>query len=379
MKHKRILIVSNFLYPEITPRAGRTTELAREFARRGYAVTLVVPNKQAYHDQPLDVEGVTVLYGDSPIAPEGAANARKKLRRFIPGWAMRAILYFWNHEFWAKYDKGVERRLMRLDGDFDMLMSISYPVAIHRAVMRAFARNPRLTARCRIAEFSDPPMRGEYNSSFFPAYGCFLRRMGRFFDRFVIPVENAMPCYLKYKPREEIAVIPQGFDNSGVRVREYRPHSRPTFAYAGRFYRNTRNPRPLFEHLASLDRDFEFVLYLIDVEPYFADMIEELRGKVKGTITVRPALPRNELIHELSAMDFVVNHQFSYSTATPSKLIDYALADRPVFSFSPVEFDTALLDRFLNGDYSGGLTLPPIGDYDIRNIGDKFEALMAGE
>ena len=369
---KNILIVSHFFYPEITPRALRITALVREFVREGHRVTVVLPNKQIYHDHPFDLSGVTVLYGDSAPVREGGVSSRKRLRRFIPEFVVRILLYFYNHEFFAKYDEGIERRLAAMSGDFDLLISSSYPVAIHRAVMKAFRRNSNLTARMKVAEFSDPPMRGEFNRSFFPAYHLFLHRMGRFFDRFVIPVRNALPCYTAYKPEGEIRVIPQGFDLSEVERQSYTPHERPTFAYAGRFYQHTRDPRVLFECLAAYEGDFLFVLYLIDCEPYFTRLIEEFQGKVRGKIVVRSPLPRRELIRELSGMDFIINQDYTYATATPIKLIDYSLASRPVFSFSATNFDRALFNRFLSGDYSGALRLPDISNYDIRTVARQF-------
>jgi hypothetical protein len=37
---KKVLIISEHLFPKPTPRANRTTELAKEFSRRGYKVTV---------------------------------------------------------------------------------------------------------------------------------------------------------------------------------------------------------------------------------------------------------------------------------------------------------------------------------------------------
>lgn len=376
MGMKKILIVSNFFYPEITPRAMRTAELAKEFARKGHSVTLVIPNKKIYRNNPVNINGINILFSDSPLSDDTKIPARKKIRKFIPDWGMRLLLYFYNHEYFAKYDKGIERRLMELEGDFDFLLSISYPAAIHRAVIKSFRKNKQLTARVKAAEFSDPPLRGEYNKKFFPAYGCFLKKAGNFFDRFIIPVENAKPCYLKYKPESEIEVIPQGFDNSGIRLKEYKSNKPVTFGYAGRFYRNTRDPEPLFKHLAESGKDFRFHLYLIDNEPYFAEMISKYGEMCKGEIITHDALPRNELIHELSGMDFLVNHNFNYRTATPSKLIDYSLTGRPVFSFSSVDFNPSLFDRFMKGDYSNSLVLPNAENYDIKKIAEQFESLF---
>lgn len=371
----KILIVSYFFEPEITPRAYRTAELAKALVRRGHEVTVVLPNKTVFRENPVENEGVRILYADGPQVSGGAGKVSGSARRAMPGWLVRTILYFYNHEFFAKYDKGIYRRLAGIEGHYDLLLSVSYPVAIHRAVIKALGKNPGLTAEVKLAEFSDPPMRGEYNKSYFPPYGCFLKKAGKFFDRFVIPVENALPVYLKYKPAGEISVIPQGFDNSGIEVRPYREHDRPTFAFAGRFYRNTRDPEPLLRYLADSGRDFHFLLYLIDRDPYFDGMIDRYNSISKGTIEVCPPLPRNELIGELSTMDFLVNHNFTYRTATPSKLIDYSLAGRPVFSFGSDNFDAAVFGKFLDGDYTSATPLPDPSYYDIDQIAASFEAI----
>ncbi len=41
----KILIVSRAFYPEISPRAFRTTELAKEFARQGHQVKIILPER----------------------------------------------------------------------------------------------------------------------------------------------------------------------------------------------------------------------------------------------------------------------------------------------------------------------------------------------
>ncbi len=48
---KRILIISAAFYPAISPRANRTTELAKEMSRQGHDVTLLIPKQN--HDYTL--------------------------------------------------------------------------------------------------------------------------------------------------------------------------------------------------------------------------------------------------------------------------------------------------------------------------------------
>jgi len=87
-----------------------------------------------------------------------------------------------------------------------------------------------------IAEFSDPPFRGDVARTVFPAYFLYLKRWARQFDYFTIPVEKTLPCYTPYIDRDRVRIIPQGFDLSTVRRLPYTPHAKPVFAYAGRFY-----------------------------------------------------------------------------------------------------------------------------------------------
>ncbi len=45
MKQKKILIATKFFNPDITPRAFRAFELAKEFARRGHLVTVLTEKR----------------------------------------------------------------------------------------------------------------------------------------------------------------------------------------------------------------------------------------------------------------------------------------------------------------------------------------------
>lgn len=454
---KNILIVSNACYPELSPRAFRTTELVRELVRQGHRVTLVLPNREQYHRYPLEVAAavnsgtvspeptdvpsgalqsgektspggrLTILFGLGPVAPdlsgqqvsepdandvnqgerstqnEGESDKRAdgktdecasskpfnernlseasggwkaRLRHLMPRFLVRWILYFYNHELYTKYDRGLARRLTGLDGTYDAVISISYPAAIHRAVSKAFRRNPALTGAVRIAEFSDPPFRGDIARKVFPAYYRYLKRWGREFDFIVVPVDAAVPFYTPYVDPRKIRVIPQGFDLTAVRTLPYAPHDKPTFAYAGRFYERIRDPKFFFDFLKTTGKDFRFELYLNHITPYFSEMIERARRETRGEIIVHEALPREELISELSRFDFLVNFENTTSNATPSKLIDYALTGRPILSLNSVRFDSVAAIAFLDGDYSGQVRGIDPADYDIRRVAGRFMELI---
>jgi len=61
----KILIVSRAFYPEISPRANRTTELAKEFARQGHQVKIILPKRD------FDLEIFKTLYPSISIEEFG--------------------------------------------------------------------------------------------------------------------------------------------------------------------------------------------------------------------------------------------------------------------------------------------------------------------
>ena len=303
---KKILIVSDACYPELSPRAFRTTELARELGREGHRVTLLLPRREHFRLHPLEAHGVEVIYADGPEEhEEGSATAQRnrRLRRFMPKFLQRWILYFYCHELYARYNPGLYSRLCRIEETFDMVLSIAYPVAIHRAVTRAMRCNRQLQHAVCVAEFSDPPFRGDVASNVIPLYYLNLRRWAHRFDYFTIPVAKALPCYTPYIAADRIRIIPQGFDLQAIHRLPYTPHPEPTFAYAGRFYERIRDPQFFFDYLVELDHPFRMELYINHLEPRFAEMIARAQQLSRGTIVLHDALPREALIERLSTVD----------------------------------------------------------------------------
>lgn len=60
----------------------------------------------------------------------------------------------------------------------------------------------------------------------------------------------------------------------------------------------------------------------------------------------------------------------------PSKLIDYAITNRPVLNIGK-PFNPEDLDSFMSKDYSKRMILPPLEIYHISNIATQFLKLAA--
>ena len=76
---------------------------------------------------------------------------------------------------------------------------------------------------------------------------------------------------------------------------------------------------------------------------------------------------------ELKKMDFLLNLENENSPGqTPSKLIDYSIANRPILSLKPGNPDFNQLQSFLEGDYSNAYKVKNLEQFKIENVVDKF-------
>ncbi|MBS1516026.1 MAG: hypothetical protein JSS63_13400, partial [Bacteroidetes bacterium] len=79
MTKKKILIVSSAFYPQNSPRAFRTTELVKEFARQGHSVTLITAKDNTVHE-PFEKEfGITIKDLGKPKFNEISLNTNNKI------------------------------------------------------------------------------------------------------------------------------------------------------------------------------------------------------------------------------------------------------------------------------------------------------------
>ena len=95
-------------------------------------------------------------------------------------------------------------------------------------------------------------------------------------------------------------------------------------------------------------------------------------------LVIHNMIPREDAIYELSKMDFLINLENLSESQAPSKLIDYGLTGRPVYSFDQLNFSMETLSKFLNADYrlTTSIDLVP---FDIRNVAEQFLQLSKGD
>ena len=86
---------------------------------------------------------------------------------------------------------------------------------------------------------------------------------------------------------------------------------------------------------------------------------------------------RQELLKSASKVDFLINlSNINLPGQIPSKLIDYAIANRPILELTPNNIDKRALIEFLEGNYNKRYRFKNISEYHISKVVNKFINLV---
>jgi len=370
VKKLKILLVSNGFYPEISARSFRATELATEFARQGHEVKVLTRYRDFDYSSFLSDVPVKLSMWRSnrfPAVPDYSVRPFNYLSRAIT--RLLALLF----EYPAIENMFKVRKILKREKGYNLMISFAVPHPVHWGV--AWARTSGHTiADTWIADCGDPYMGDILDSYRHPFYFSFLEKwFCRKADFITIPIEGARQAYYD-EFHQKIRVIPQGFsfplEKSGINEPL---NAVPTFAYAGELIPGVRDPGQLMLFLSSVTTPFRFRVFTRR-----RDLIEQYQAQLGEKLIISDYIPRGELLKILSGMDFLINFDNNSDRNSPSKLIDYSIAGRPVLNIEKkFEADKAL--AFLKGDYSGKMNLPDVSTYHIGNVSRQFLNLSPGE
>lgn len=356
----KILIVSGSFYPENSPRAFRTTELVKEISRLGHEVTLYIPRSEYDYEVLKKEYPVTINY----------FNEVKEQRRFTGIPTIDRIIFHYVH--WLiipeahKNMKNVEIAVQN-ESEYDLLITIAVPHFIHWAVGKRYSKS-HIMAKTWVADCGDPFMLSGSVSQKPPFwYKPLEKRWCRLCDYITVPTDTS---YQGYYPefKNKIRVIPQGFNFEDIVLPDYRKNEIPTFAFAGSLIPGKRDPRQLLDWLSTLDIPFRFIAYGSNVRRF----MEPYKQKLGDKLVIENPIPRQQLLPILSEMDFLINIGNGTKVQTPSKLIDYTLAKRPILTIESNDIKEDILMEFINGNYSHQDNPIDISQYDIHNVVQQF-------
>jgi hypothetical protein len=187
-------------------------------------------------------------------------------------------------------------------------------------------------------------------------------------DYITIPIEEGRSAYSQ-SFQNKIRVIPQGFDMSNVKIDEtFKGNSIPQFAYSGVIHPSYRDPSNLLRYLATLkEMNFRFVVYTKQRSFY-----SEFKLQLGDKLILKDYVPREQLIFELSQMDFLINLKNESTFQAPSKLIDFYITGRPIIDISTGFNEKEVLNEFLIGDYRHQHVKQDLSQYKIQNVTNNF-------
>ena len=361
----KILIISHSFYPMNSPRANRTTELAKEFARRGHKVTVITPRSNTHLEFGKEF-GIQITDLGQPkwqsIALKGS-GLKLLLRRGIKRFS-NLLFEYPNIELVGMVKCALQRK-----NNYDVLISIAAPYPVHWGVATIWSKNSKKNpAKKWIADCGDPYM-GQENDSFKkPFYFKYVEKwFMRKVDYITVPTEGSIQGYYP-EFHSKIKVIPQGFRfediqrYQGKKVKNY-----PVFGYAGMFIPGRRDPSEFLNYLCTLEQEYEFHVYTKTTH-----LVEPFLERSKGRIQIKSYLPREQLLYELSKMDFMVNFENVGSKQTPSKLIDYLIIEKPILSIETGNLNIDIIKEFISGRYESAKIIENPDQYRIENVCSEF-------
>ena len=373
---KKILVITQHIFPIQTPRSLRSTELIKELSKKGHCVTVYAViggyDYSAFErEHKVKIKGINLKWQLNPYNSDGI-NKRCLLDR-----ALARILgpktLFPDIEFYVRV-----KHIIKKERDTDVIISIANPHPIHWGVAKA-KKELKTFPKVWIGDCGDPFMNNNINKEKPRYFEKYERLFCENVNYISIPVKEAKEAYYpEYKSK--LRIIPQGFnfDFSSTTKPNERLDLRGRkikLIYAGVFIPKIREPYELIEALKASEKPYELHIYT----PY-TEMISSYEKQMRGRLYIHQVVPRETLLEIIKNFDVVVNVENSNTTTqVPSKLIDYAISGKPILSIKNGDFkkNKAKIDEFLRGDFSSQMIIPEIERYHISNVVEKFEELFS--
>lgn len=356
----RILIISNHSYPAQGPRAFRTAELSEQLVKMGHEVVLYSVLGKYDYSQYEKETGLIM----KDINPHYATAANDGTHRYN---LFDKFMYHFFHRLlmWPECEfHFVVEKIIKENPNMDMLITIAYPHSIHSGAARAKKKHPELFPKTWICDCGDPFMLNPFVNP--PKY------FKRFEDLWCSECDYvAVPTAESYKGYYEqywdkIRVIPQGFDFSKTPISEYKKNKVPTFLFMGSIYPGVRDPHAFMEYLLKFEKPYKFIMMM--QSPLEDKYVKESNGQIEY-ITGKG---RKDVVWECSKVDFLINITNPSTIQTPSKLIDYGIAGRPILDIENDFFNPTTFLKFYDGDYTQEHKIDFLDKYRIENVALQF-------
>lgn len=373
----KINIITAHFLPELHPRAFRTFELAKSFSKNGIEVEIILLKKYIKNDDEYNYDNLGFKVSTFPLYISNISDNHKSNTKQIRNNKYYNFIkeYFLAGNFFLNSIK-LSRILKNYDKEHNFI-AISTPffdiAGIALAKYLGYINNSSVI----IGDSGDPFYLSEQTKRAF--YFKFIEKViYKYINYLTIPENESINAYKNLLPINKLKVIPQSIDFDSIKLNSLSSTGKIKFAFAGVFYEDIRNPEFLFKHLLSVKVDFEFHLYLRNNTDYHLRLKRFFNEHFQGKIIIHEPLERFELIRELSTYDFLVNISNANQTQIPSKIIDYALTNRPICNINKQNFDPIVFDHFMHKDYKYQLEVD-LKKYDSKVVVKQFIELITNK
>jgi len=396
---KSVLIVSYFFWPEQTPRAFRAYELAKEFDRRNFKVTIVTKKLNVdrklrepftLHEFPiykrnvdlyipsklLKRNGITAFPGRQQSVKPNSSGIRKP--------AIPSYLHFWKLFFWPSIwsrefaNAGNKYLHTRLNSEFDLTISVdSFALPSHSLTHQLWKKGQKLGV---VIGDSGDPFTFNPNHKFSLNHYIRERILLACFDYITVPTSKAISAFTKLGIQQSrIRVIPQGFsfDLAGITPFDLGPLSPDTtlLVYGGKFKPKIRNPENFLAALTLLRKRGKKVCCRIFTnlrDPYIRHLRAKYEEQLLDSLQFDDLIMRDEFLSVLQQADYSLNFVNKSKYQVPSKLIDFALTGAKVIDISMDMTPEEITSKILKHE----CYTPELDErFDIKNVVDGFISL----
>lgn len=359
---KSIALIARTIFPSQSPRSSRATNLAIALSENGFQVNIyclkgTYDYSKFENKYNIKVHNLGNSWMGNGNSDTGIKSKTLLFRVFNKLFGQ--TLLFPEIELLFMIFK---KRNQILKNDY--FISIAAPFSIHFGMNLIHQKE-----KIWISDCGDPFMGNPHKK--YPFYLKYLENSWAKNTHYItIPTQKAIPAYpAKYK--EKLIVIPQGFPITENLDKNYHKNKIPTFCYSGTIYTDHRNPSDFLNFLTTLAIDYKFIVYTKNT-----DFFHAFKEKLGDKLVILNYIRREDLLVELSKMDFLVNFKNESSIQMPSKLIDYYMSNRPILEVSntmSAAEKTATIEYL---DYKFPDFNYDLSPFDIRNIANKFINLL---
>jgi len=363
---KKICVICANISDATSPRSMRVAELVKEFERQGNKIVVYTSLDPDSYNWMIQASERVQLKDLGKIKRGLPVLKKWKFFSYVIE-RILSILFLYPE---ILYVLKVKRALKQEIGEkYDLMISVAVPHSIHWGCATLSDKTRKSLFDVWVADCGDPFYLAETIKNKHPFYFKYIEKWAfKKPDYISIPVATAK---MGYYPQfwSKLVIIPQGIDFSKIKISKISKNSQLTFIYAGGFLKWFRDPTPFLSYLEKIPADFKFIVYTKSgYEEYFQNISITLKNK----IIIRNYIPREDLIFEISQVDFLINFENGTQTQMPSKLIDYALSETPILSIDTNKMDTSIIDEFFKGNYSNRYMINNVEQYNIFNVANSF-------